>query len=62
MKKVLLFATAAFLFSGVAFATDKDKGKKKKCAKGMTCCKKEAKASCSKDKKETAEFKGEPKN
>ena len=57
-----MLAAAAFLFSGIAFANT-DKGKKKKCAKGKSCCSKEAKSSCSKDKKEaTAEFKGEPKN
>ncbi len=52
MKKVLLFATAALLVSGISFANT-DKGKKKKCAKGKSCCQK-AKA-CSKDKK-TAEM------
>lgn len=52
MKKVLLFATAALLISGVAFANT-DKGKKKKCAKGKSCCQKSKE--CSKDKK-TAEM------
>lgn len=51
MKKVLLLATAFFLVTGVAMA---DKGKKKKCAKGKTCCTKDekakAKAGCCKDK------------
>lgn len=51
MKKVLLLATAFLFVTGVALA---DKGKKKKkCAKGKTCCTKEsktAKASCCKDK------------
>jgi len=49
MKKVLLLATAFMFVTGVALA---DKGKKKKCAKGKTCCTKEAKASksCCKDK------------
>jgi hypothetical protein len=62
MKKVLMLAAAAFMFSGIAFANT-DKGKKKKCAKAKSCCNKEAKSSCNKDKKEaTAEFKGEPKN
>lgn len=42
MKKVFLFATAAFIMSGVAFAG----GDGKKCAKGKEChkdekCKKE---------------------
>ena len=40
MKKVLLLATAFMFVTGVALA---DKGKKKKCAKGKTCCTKEAK-------------------
>jgi uncharacterized protein YdeI (BOF family) len=47
MKKLLLLATAALLVSGVTFANT-DKGKKKKCAKGTSCCQK-AKA-CSKEK------------
>jgi hypothetical protein len=48
MKKVILLATAFLFVGGVALA---DKGKKKKkCAKGQTCCTKssEGKASCSK--------------
>ncbi len=47
MKKVFLLATAFLFVTGVAMA---DKGKKKKCAKGKTCCtKSDAKAaSCSK--------------
>ncbi len=52
MKKVLLLATAALLITGVSFA-DVNKGKKKKCAKGKSCCSKDsktAKASCCKDK------------
>ncbi len=36
MKKVFLLATAAFLFTGVAFAHG---GDGKKCAKGKECCK-----------------------
>ncbi len=36
MKKILMLATAAFLFTGVAFAHG---GDKKKCAKGKECCK-----------------------
>ena len=50
MKKVILLATAFMFVTGVALA---DKGKKKKCAKGKTCCSKDtktAKASCCKDK------------
>ncbi len=46
MKKILMLATAVFLFSGVAFAQDKTE---KKCAKGKECCKKESKECCSKD-------------
>lgn len=39
MKKALLFATAALFFAGTTFASvSADKGKKKKCAKGKTCC------------------------
>ncbi len=52
MKKVFLLATAFMFVSGVALA---DKGKKKKCAKGKTCCtKSEGKASCSKSSKDAA--------
>ncbi len=58
MKKVLLLATVALLVSGVSFANT-DKGKKKKCAKGKTCCQKST--SCSKDKEKTAELKAETK-
>lgn len=48
MKKVFLLATAFMFVTGVALA---DKGKKKKCAKGKSCCTKEAKAkACCKDK------------
>ncbi|MFM6924613.1 MAG: hypothetical protein ACKOU7_03855 [Ferruginibacter sp.] len=52
MKKVLLLATAFLMVTGVAMA---DKGKKKKCAKGKTCCTKDekAKAECCKDKAKT---------
>ena len=56
MKKVILLATAFMFVSGVALA---DKGKKKKkCAKGKTCCTQEAKAkACCKDKdKSTAKL------
>ena len=52
MKKVLLFATAALLFTGASFA-EGGKGKKKKCAKGKSCCSKSSK-SCCKDKSKTA--------
>ena len=50
MKKILMLATAAFLFSGVAFAQDKTE---KKCAKGKDCCKKDCKKDA-KDAKATA--------
>ena len=53
MKKVFLLASAFMLVVGVSLA---DNGKKKKkCAKGKTCCSKEAKASksCCKDKEKT---------
>ena len=55
MKKVFLLATAALLVTGVTFA---DNGKKKKCAKGKTCCSKTetAEKSCSKDKSKTAKI------
>ena len=47
MKKVFLLATAFLFVTGVAMA---DKGKKKKCAKGKSCCTKsetaEKKACC----------------
>lgn len=54
MKKVILFASAVLLVAGIAFANT-DKGKKKKCAKGQSCCSKDAaaKKSCCKDKKAT---------
>lgn len=54
MKKVLLLATAALLVTGLTFA---DNGKrKKKCAKGKSCCtkaEKTTKAGCCKDKSKT---------
>ena len=61
MKKVLLLATAALLVSGVSFANT-DKGKKKKCAKGKSCCQKSSSKSCNKDAEKTAEVKAESKN
>ena len=65
MKKVLVFATAAFLFTGVAFAQTKDKDQKKadgkecckKDAKGKESCKKDGKDCCSKDAKASKETK-----
>jgi hypothetical protein len=52
MKKLLVLATAAFLFTGVAFAHEGGKDKKK--ASGKECCKKDAngKESCKKDGKD----------
>ena len=50
MKKVFLLATAGLMFAGVTLAHEGGKGKKKKCAKGKSCCSKDAKANCSKDK------------
>ena len=55
MKKVFLLATAAMMMAGVAMAHEGGKGKKKKCAKGKSCCTKSAK-SCSKDKAKTAKI------
>ncbi|MCX6315241.1 MAG: hypothetical protein NTX08_10955 [Sphingobacteriales bacterium] len=49
MKKVLLLATAALFITGVSLA---DNGKKKKCAKGKSCCTGSTK-SCCKDKAKT---------
>lgn len=47
MKKLILLASMAFLITGTSFA---DNGKKKKkCAKGKSCCTKTTK-SCCKDK------------
>ena len=52
MKKVFLLATVALLITGVSFA-DNGKTKKKKCAKGKSCCSGTTK-SCCKDKSKTA--------
>ncbi len=57
MKKILLLATAALLFTGVSFAnTDKGKGKAKKkcCSKDKACSKKGG--DCCKDKAKTAQL------
>ena len=51
MKKVFLLATAVLLVTGVTFA-DNGKTKKKKCAKGQSCCSGASK-SCCKDKAKT---------
>ena len=59
MKKLFLLATAALLVTGVAFA---DNGKKKKkCAKGQSCCTKgtakaESKSCCKAKSKATAKL------
>lgn len=58
MKKLIVLATAAFLFSGIGFAQDGGKEKKKcegkECSKkemkGKDCCKKDAKATTPKQK------------
>jgi hypothetical protein len=46
MKKILILATAAFLFSGVSFAQED-----KNCDKAKKCCKKESKTAKKADKK-----------
>lgn len=51
MKKLFMLATAAFLFTGAAFAQDGNTTAKK-CAKGKSCCKKEAAATAKKDGKD----------
>jgi len=55
MKKLFLLATAAFLITGVSFAENGKKDKKKKCAKGKSCCTKAAKSACH-DKSKTAKI------
>ena len=48
MKKVFLLATAGLLIAGASFA---DNGKKKKGAKGKSCCSKDKTSkSCSMEK------------
>lgn len=44
MKKVFMLATAAFLFTGIAFASGGDGKKCTKDCKDKACCKKDAKA------------------
>ncbi|MFZ1527290.1 MAG: hypothetical protein WAT19_00940 [Ferruginibacter sp.] len=56
MKKLFMLASAALLVTGVTFA---DNGKKKKCAKGKSCCSKSEKKSCSKGKKSCHKDKAE---
>lgn len=51
-----MLASAALLVTGVSFA---DNGKKKKCAKGKSCCSKSEKKECSKDKKSCHKDKAE---
>lgn len=44
MKKIIMIATSALLFTAVTFAHDGSKGKgKKTCKKGDACCKKMSK-------------------
>lgn len=53
MKKLFLLGAAMLMVAGTSFASNEGKGKKKKCAKGKTCCSKDAKAekkSCCKHK------------
>ncbi len=53
MKKMFLLATAALMVTGVTFANNEGKGKKKNCAIGKTCCSKVASAeeqACHKEK------------
>jgi hypothetical protein len=38
MKKLILLMTAFALTTGISYAEVNGKGKKKKCAKGKTCC------------------------
>ena len=54
MKKILLLATAAFLVTGVSFAHEGGKGKKKAKAKSSKHCGKGG--SCCKDEKKTAKM------
>ena len=54
MKKVFLLAATAFMLTAPAFANNG--GKKKKCAKGKTCCKAEAKKACCKKGDKTAKL------
>ncbi len=55
MKKMFLLATAALMVTGVTFANNEGKGKKKKCAKGKTCCSKDASADKKACHKESAD-------
>jgi hypothetical protein len=62
MKNLIVFATAAFLFTGVAFAQTTVKDQKK--AEGKECCKKDAKGkeTCKKDMKDKEACKKEGKD
>lgn len=55
MKKLFILATAAVMVSGAAFA-DGGKDKKKKCAKGKSCCTKTAKGCCKDKAEKTAQM------
>ncbi len=62
MKKVLLIALSAFLFSGVAMAQDSTKTKKECGDHKKACCKKgEKKACCKKGEKKECDHKKEEK-
>ncbi len=58
MKKILILTTSFFLITGLVFANEGGKGKKKTencCSKeGKDCCKKDGKECSKKDMKETA--------
>ncbi|MDO9374137.1 MAG: hypothetical protein V4725_02905 [Bacteroidota bacterium] len=54
MKKVFLLAVAGLMITGVSMA---DTGKKKKkCAKGKSCCSKSTEESTAKEKSKTAKL------
>lgn len=55
MKRVFLLTTAALMVVGIAFASHDDKGKKKKCAKGKSCCSKDGTADKKVSNKDKAE-------
>jgi hypothetical protein len=62
MKKLLVLATAAILFTGVGFAQTTEKDQKK--TSGKECCKKDAKGkeTCKKDMKDKEACKKEGKD
>ena len=54
MKKVFMLATAAVLFTGIAFANGGDGKKCSKDCKDKECCKKDAKKDAKAETKTTA--------